>query len=1152
MSSSRVMRALAHALLRAGRTLDGSPHAKVLLTRPESLPRALRHEMRHARKTAAKQLQLQQRDSGPGAAEVSTQQGHSELMISLRAAEQELAHSAARILALHSQKTKARYVFDFFLAQLLRGGFYYRPSVTAGAGATVTAMVKDAFRGRGPVRQMQLLCGISDDQMIEPGLRLLRRLDDITKASNVLAEAGLYVSHSGSAQSCKHEQVTASSRQDPQRSNSSIAPEEQEPHNRLENQIVEQQQQYQNGSVLERGHLLVAHPMLDGPHGRSIVWLTNFVASDGAFGLVINSRPVGYVLISDVLRASQMDSKLPMYRADSMAHTDLNAREVLDVSWGGPVDDNGISQLGFRNFADEQGTGAAPSGSSQTTVDHRKHSNDSSHSRTWQVLRPDTMELSLKTQITLVHDRADLPGAVPIGNGMFAGCSDVRLLAERVTSGALQPGSNLFAFVGYSCWYPGQLEREVSENTWILARSGEPGSSASNHSQSLFASLVARQGEAGWAKASSQSSKTAPSAHSSALPDVASDTHVQEAEDSQAPHESSRGSESSPSAWTSVSPVDHEALDRVDLATAAVRKRMKSQIMKDELQKVQRLEHDWFSGSAAPSETQGISEQDSGTQPRPDGLPQSPDDALKKDRRQSSHHAHNQAPSGVGSSLVHNQLSNSQRDTPQNLREVSEPSSLTTSKDQKTTNLAGQSERALENLKEGAAVAPDWPVEAQIRWTKTHRFPVLRQIAWYRRGLEVGMRHAVASESDLEFDEQHRSTTARSNAGRASSQSTRESSVPVGGTEANGKPGKAQSLQPTAFDDEERSTSSGKEEMGSSAGPDWQGAGSDVADVALVTQPVGADSHELSEKQGHSEGSSKDHSGYERTELFGLAWNSLSPAETEVVEHASASSDPFSVPSSDLSPVLHYLRNTGMLRTRVPLEPSEMPGKVSLSEDGREWVVMRKLLYSERDTAYAASHGSEHPHGFAHASGDEDTEDDDLMSSAGEGESDDDHDMYETGDDHVLDRALRGRTSDEESDECSDGIEDGEDDVSDEDQDGNYIPSRSSSSAHHHVTSSSSSEHGRSRIYDYNGVRVFSFGETPDGRTISIARFPTGSNQSDGSDAEHDDEDDEDDGYHNIEDRADGRVWSDVLRALGGEYTAFASVPVIIARKVDE
>ncbi|CAI8403123.1 MAG: Uncharacterised protein [Cryomorphaceae bacterium] len=68
-----------------------------------------------------------------------------------------------------------------------------------------------------------------------------------------------------------------------------------------------------------------------------------------------------------------------------------------------------------------------------------------------------------------LHAYENIPGAAPVGNGLFLG-GDFELFQQALRTARIlshdSPGPKLF--LGYSGWSPGQLEQELRQDTWIV------------------------------------------------------------------------------------------------------------------------------------------------------------------------------------------------------------------------------------------------------------------------------------------------------------------------------------------------------------------------------------------------------------------------------------------------------------------------------------------------------------------------------------------------------------------------------------------------------------------------------------------------------------------------------------------------------------
>lgn len=69
--------------------------------------------------------------------------------------------------------------------------------------------------------------------------------------------------------------------------------------------------------------------------------------------------------------------------------------------------------------------------------------------------------------VFFVHTRPDIPGSMRVMHGLYWG-GDVNLIRAMMERGELDENQIRF-FVGYSGWDPHQLDREISENSWVLS-----------------------------------------------------------------------------------------------------------------------------------------------------------------------------------------------------------------------------------------------------------------------------------------------------------------------------------------------------------------------------------------------------------------------------------------------------------------------------------------------------------------------------------------------------------------------------------------------------------------------------------------------------------------------------------------------------------
>jgi putative transcriptional regulator len=70
--------------------------------------------------------------------------------------------------------------------------------------------------------------------------------------------------------------------------------------------------------------------------------------------------------------------------------------------------------------------------------------------------------------IFYIHTRDDVAESMPVMQGLYWG-GDLDRIRELLKSKAMLPSEIRF-FVGYSGWSPNQLDREISEKSWVLSQ----------------------------------------------------------------------------------------------------------------------------------------------------------------------------------------------------------------------------------------------------------------------------------------------------------------------------------------------------------------------------------------------------------------------------------------------------------------------------------------------------------------------------------------------------------------------------------------------------------------------------------------------------------------------------------------------------------
>lgn len=69
--------------------------------------------------------------------------------------------------------------------------------------------------------------------------------------------------------------------------------------------------------------------------------------------------------------------------------------------------------------------------------------------------------------IFFIHTRPEIEGSLPIMEGLFWG-GDIDVVKTLIKSRSITKAEIRF-FVGYSGWSPNQLDREISEKSWVLS-----------------------------------------------------------------------------------------------------------------------------------------------------------------------------------------------------------------------------------------------------------------------------------------------------------------------------------------------------------------------------------------------------------------------------------------------------------------------------------------------------------------------------------------------------------------------------------------------------------------------------------------------------------------------------------------------------------
>jgi putative transcriptional regulator len=71
--------------------------------------------------------------------------------------------------------------------------------------------------------------------------------------------------------------------------------------------------------------------------------------------------------------------------------------------------------------------------------------------------------------VNFIHTFGDeIPNSFPLGNGIFMN-GDINTLKDLAIAGKVN-NKNLKLFIGYSGWGPKQLEKEINEDSWLVAK----------------------------------------------------------------------------------------------------------------------------------------------------------------------------------------------------------------------------------------------------------------------------------------------------------------------------------------------------------------------------------------------------------------------------------------------------------------------------------------------------------------------------------------------------------------------------------------------------------------------------------------------------------------------------------------------------------
>lgn len=94
--------------------------------------------------------------------------------------------------------------------------------------------------------------------------------------------------------------------------------------------------------------------------------------------------------------------------------------------------------------------------------------------------------------IFFIHTRSEIAGSIPIMEGLYWG-GDINVVKAMMKVREISPSEIRF-FVGYSGWSPKQLDREISEKSWVLSHTTIP-EVINDHPENLWSNYLKSMGE---------------------------------------------------------------------------------------------------------------------------------------------------------------------------------------------------------------------------------------------------------------------------------------------------------------------------------------------------------------------------------------------------------------------------------------------------------------------------------------------------------------------------------------------------------------------------------------------------------------------------------------------------------------------------------
>jgi putative transcriptional regulator len=91
-----------------------------------------------------------------------------------------------------------------------------------------------------------------------------------------------------------------------------------------------------------------------------------------------------------------------------------------------------------------------------------------------------------------IHTRNDIANSIPIMDGLYWG-GDINVVKAMMKLREISPSEIRF-FIGYSGWSPQQLDREISEKSWVLSQT-TAGEVITDHPENLWSNYLKSMGK---------------------------------------------------------------------------------------------------------------------------------------------------------------------------------------------------------------------------------------------------------------------------------------------------------------------------------------------------------------------------------------------------------------------------------------------------------------------------------------------------------------------------------------------------------------------------------------------------------------------------------------------------------------------------------